>query len=391
MTPRSNSLINVELLSIGNELLSGDVVNRNASIMASILSGQGYRVSRVLVVEDSVEAIVGALEASSVGGQVVIATGGLGPTPDDLTREAVVQFFDNHQLLPNRHGTAPGVYGFYDHTHFFFLPGVTYEMEGLLRDAVLPLLQQNYPHQWRIQRTLHTFGTGESLLAEKLAAIEKSMPPDIHLAYLPGLRQVSLRLWAQGSRGKDAVRQQMDDYEQKMATVLKNTIYGKEEDTLEGVVLQGLQKTGWSLATAESCTGGSIAQRITAVPGSSKSFKGAIIAYDNQVKISLLNVNPQDLKQYGAVSQTVASQMVQNARKVLQADTALAITGIAGPGGGSREKPVGTVWIALATPNHTICEKIMAGNDRSKNVRIATACALNMLRLELEKRNGEKF
>lgn len=380
-------MVNIALLSIGNELLSGNLVNNNATIMASLLSVQGYRVSRVLVVEDSSEAIVQGLKICSSGAGVVICTGGLGPTPDDLTREAAARFLDNQKAITNHYGTAPGIYGQQHDTHFFFLPGVTYEMEGLLRDKVLPLLRQILPYQWRIQRTLHTFGTRESLLAEKLAPIESTMPSHIHLAYLPGLRRVSLRLWAQGTGKNENTLEQITHYEQQIIHLLGNVVYGKDGDTLEQVVLQRLEKAGWTLATAESCTGGAIAQHITRVPGSSKSFKGAIIAYHNQIKTNLLNVNATDIEKYGAVSREVAVQMAHNARKILSADVALAATGIAGPQGGTKEKPVGTVWIALSTQHKTVAEKIIMGKERKKNVHVATQYALNMLRLELEKGN----
>lgn len=410
----------IGILSIGDELLIGQVANTNASKIAARLSGSGYKAKWMSTVSDREEEIKGALELASGRADVVISTGGLGPTSDDRTKQVLLEFFggklvlheelfrhveqyfekrnlpvlesnrmqawvpDRARILHNELGTAPGMMFEYDWTYFFFLPGVPFEMERLLNNSVIPDIEEKFPRSGRIQKTLMTFGMGESFIAERIAHIENQLPENISLAYLPSPAHVRLRLTA-GGKDKEAADNDLRHYVDKIKKAIPNLVFGEDEQKLEEVTGELLHQKNMKLSTAESCTGGTIAQLITSVPGSSDYFTGSVVAYANEIKENLLQVDPQNIHRYGAVSAVVVEQMAEGVRKLQATDVAIATSGIAGPAGGTKEKPVGTVWIAVSVNGETISEKKVFGSARKRNIRISSYYALNMLRLELLK------
>ncbi len=406
----------VEIISIGDELLIGQVINTNASWMAEELNANGYDVRQISCVSDSGTEITRALHEASQRAEVILMTGGLGPTRDDITKEVLCNFFSTHlvinekvlenvksffvrrglpittintdqALVPesafvvdNPVGTAPGLVFEQNNKLFVAMPGVPYEMKHIMESFVLPHLQERAAGRIIVHRTILTQGIGESFLSEKISDWENSLAPDIKLAYLPSPGTVRLRL---SMRGED--RQAMEQLIDQKVTELKNLIprhiWGEGKETLEEVVGRLLAAKNKTMATAESCTGGSIAQRITSVPGSSGWFTGSVVAYDNKVKMDLLKVDANTLTAHGAVSQQVVEQMAMGVRELLGTDYAISVSGIAGPDGGTDEKPVGTVWICVATSNGSITSKrFLFGNHRQRNIILASSTALAMLR-----------
>jgi nicotinamide-nucleotide amidase len=405
--------MNVRLLTIGDELLIGQVVDSNAAWMARHLNAIGARVLGKETVGDSEEEIAEALRRALDKADVVLMTGGLGPTKDDITKKALAAFFGEgfvfsqetydhivrfmtrlgreasevHRdqcfmpqsavLLRNRMGTAPGMWFEHEGKVLASMPGVPYEMEYIMEHEVLPRLQQRFPASPIIHRTFSTAGEGETRIADRLKELEDSLPNEVKLAYLPGLGQVRLRLTA---RGADAVELQriLDQQTQRLRDLLPDLIYGQDEETLEEVVGKMLKARNWTIATAESCTGGFLAHRITSLAGASDYFKGSVIAYSNEVKTRLLGVKDETLLHHGAVSEQTVVEMAAGARALLGVDVAIAISGIAGPGGGTTEKPVGTIWIAVGSAEKTIAHRLQLGKDRLKNIHYATIFALNL-------------
>lgn len=407
-----------EILSIGDELLIGQVVNTNSSRIAEMLNAHGFSVSWISTISDTAGAIREALDIASDRADVVISTGGLGPTSDDRTRDVLVDYFGGelvfHQqqyehveaffkkrnmpmlesnrqqamvpdaatLLANEIGTAAGMLFKRNGTLYFFLPGVPFEMLRLMETSVIPELKKVFKASIRKQKTILTFGMGESFLAEKIKDIEENLPPHIKLAYLPSPQRVRLRLTAEGGSG-ELVQNELQYYVDKIEARIPELVFGEDNQRMEEVVGSLLQEKSARLATAESCTGGTIAQLITSVPGSSACFQGAVVAYSNEIKQNILNVKSDSLVAYGAVSEAVVREMAEGVKKKFQVDYALATSGIAGPEGGTEEKPVGTVWFALAGPHGTITKKMVFGKDRHRNILRSSYFALNMLRLEL--------
>ncbi|MGM0612831.1 MAG: competence/damage-inducible protein A [Bacteroidota bacterium] len=409
-----------EIISIGDELLIGQVVNTNAAHIAEALSVKGYDIHWITTVKDTAEDIKHSLDIANSRADVVIATGGLGPTQDDRTKEVLVNYFggklvfdeshfahikeffrkrnmpmlesnrqqayipDLAEKIPNQIGTASGMLFKKDKTWFFFLPGVPFEMLNMIRNEIIPRLQNDFPPAGRAQKTILTFGLGESFLAEKIADIEAELPDYITLAYLPSPQRVRLRLTATGTKGA-YLQEELTKYAEKIKNRIPDLVFGEDDQTMEAVVGELLKQNNLTLACAESCTGGEIAHRLTFVPGSSEYFQGSIVAYSNEAKINILQVSQESINKHGAVSEAVVKQMAESARAKLNADVGVATTGIAGPGGGTKEKPVGTVWIAIALPQKTIAEKKNFGNDRQRNTIRSVYHAINMVRLELLK------
>ncbi|MCF8219319.1 MAG: competence/damage-inducible protein A [Bacteroidales bacterium] len=408
----------IEIISIGDELLIGQVVNTNAAHIAESLSIKGYDIHWITTVKDTAEDIKYALDIANSRADVVIATGGLGPTQDDRTKEVLVNYFggklvfdeshfahikeffhrrnmpmlesnrqqayipDSAEKVPNHIGTASGMLFKKDRTWFFFLPGVPFEMMNMIRNEIIPRLQNELPPAARAQKTILTFGLGESFLAEKIADIEAELPKHIALAYLPSPQRVRLRLIATGNK-REQLQEEIDLYTEKIKSRIPHLVFGEDDQTMEAVVGELLKEKKLTLACAESCTGGGIAHRITSVPGSSEYFQGSIVAYSNDSKINILQVSQESISNHGAVSETVVKQMAENVRKKFNADIGVATTGVAGPGGGTKEKPVGMVWIAVALPNKTVVEKKNFGSDRERNTIRSVYHAINMVRLGL--------
>ena len=412
-----------ELITIGDELLIGQVINTNASWMAKNLNENGADVRQITSVSDTGDEILRALKEAEERADLILITGGLGPTHDDITKDILCQYFQTNMvedtavlksihdffkrkglaltelnrrqaLIPkgsivvqNPLGTAPGLAFHKNSKLFVAMPGVPYEMKHIMQTFVLPWLQNNYPGSIIIHKTIMTQGIGESFLAAKIAPWVNRLPKEIKLAYLPSPGIVRLRLSIKGN-DRDVLKRLLDSEVQKLMKFIPEYFWGFDDEKLEAVVGELLKKKGKSLCTAESCTGGYIAHRITGVPGSSAYFKGSVVAYDNNVKEKILKVPSDMLERYGAVSREVVEKMAEEAFKLLQSDYAVSISGIAGPDGGSEEKPVGTVWIAIAGPDVLESKKFLFGDERDRNIVRAGNAALGFLRSVLIQKVG---
>jgi len=413
--------VKVEIINVGDELLIGQVVNTNAAWMAEQLNLAGFMVNQFTVIGDNRQEILESLKNAHLRSDIILMTGGIGPTKDDITKDALCQFFRtklvfNHQAyenierfftlrgipvtplnrkqaeipekctpIPNKNGTASGMWFETEFSErktkviFISMPGVPFEMKAMLTDPVIPLLKQFFQSQTIIHRTIMTQGIGESFLSDILESWEKQLPANISLAYLPQPGIVRLRLTGTGPV-EESVRNQITEEIVKLKKIIPEYIYGFDDESLEEIVGSLLTAKGSTLATAESCTGGYIAHLITSVPGSSRYFKGSVIAYSNEVKEDELDVNPESLLKFGAVSETVVTEMATNIRRRFNVDFAIATSGITGPDGGTAEKPVGTAWIAIATPTKVLAEKYLFGENRERNIRRTALQALNLLR-----------
>lgn len=407
-----------EIISIGDELLIGQVVNTNSAWMAQELNKVGISVIRITAIADDHAEIINALVEASKRADIILITGGLGPTKDDVTKLALCDYFnsplvfdqpsfDNIQriftlrgytmteinrkqaeipacagALLNIHGTAPGMFFRKNGKIYFSLPGVPFEMKALMSDQVIPVLQK-ISDRVIIHKTILTQGVGESFLADKIEKWELSLPSYIKLAYLPQPGMVRLRLSAIGT-SKDMLQKEVDGYIKQLYTLVPEYIYGEDDDYLESVVGRILKEKQLTLSTAESCTGGYIAHLITSVPGSSMYFNGSVVSYSNLSKIQTLHVSPQTLEQFGAVSSETVIEMAEGAKKVFSTNCSIAVSGIAGPDGGTPDKPVGTVWIAVSVPGKDIMvRKFLFGEHRERNIRQSALAALDMLRKNL--------
>ncbi|MCC7465484.1 MAG: CinA family nicotinamide mononucleotide deamidase-related protein [Saprospiraceae bacterium] len=410
------------LLTVGDEILIGQIVDTNSSWMSRQLNLQGIRVTGKSSVADTREAIIKGVEQAMASAPIVLITGGLGPTKDDVTKTTLCDLFESplvlhqevydriegyfrkigrgvpldsirHQamlpekalILANKVGTASGMWFERDGKVVVSMPGVPFEMEYLMTNEVLPRLKERFVSRPIVHRTLQTAGEGESNIARRLEAFEDALPEHIKLAYLPTLGQVRLRLtgvWP-GELIPEAealLQQELDAKKAELLAVIPDLVFGEEEDTLQETVGKLLRQQGKQFGTAESCTGGYVAHLITLVPGSSDYFPGSIVSYSYEMKTRLLGVKPETLETFGAVSEETVREMAEGARKTLGVDVSLAISGIAGPGGGTPDKPVGTVWMAVSDAQRTEAVKIIFGRDRAKNIQLTGVYALNMVR-----------
>jgi len=408
-----------EIITIGDELLIGQVIDTNSAWMADALSMMGIKVHQITSISDNREHILTTLREASLRVDFVLITGGLGPTNDDITKQTLSEYFDSplvfneeayHQIeqlfaqrgfpvtplnrmqamlpaccmaLPNTSGTAPGMWFEKDNIIYISMPGVPFEMKAMMTNAVLPKLS-SFSHVVIVHKTILTQGVGESFLAATIAPWENSLPAHIKLAYLPQPGLVRMRLSATGANA-EKLQLEVEHWVSKLQKLISGLIFGYDNDTLEEIVGRQLLALNLTLATAESCTGGYIAHLITSVSGSSKYFKGSIVAYANEIKESLLGVKHETLLKYGAVSEATVKEMSEGLCQKLGASCSIAISGIAGPLGGTADKPVGTTWIAVSSPAGLVAEKFLLGEHRGRNIRKAGISALNMLRKELEK------
>ena len=407
------------ILTVGDEILIGQVTDTNATYMAAALSEEGITVVEHLSVADSRQGIMGGLERALEQSDIVLMTGGLGPTKDDITKQVLADYFgaelrfhnptwkrltklyqrygrepnDTHRqqcrlptgakILINERGTAPGLWMEKEDQVVVSMPGVPYEMAYLMDHEVMRRLKRkNFDAELLRSVTILTAGEGESTIAERLAKIEDNLPENMSLAYLPNLGTVRLRLSARGN-AEALLQSQLDEYRNHVEGALGDLVFGYGKDDLASVVGRILQERKQTLATAESCTGGTVAGMITAHPGASAHFVGGVVAYSNELKQSLLGVPAPTLLDHGAVSEETITAMAEGARSRLGADYAIATSGIAGPSGGTPEKPVGTIWIAVATPERTVAKLLRSGKDRQRNVTYTSLQALNLLRLSL--------
>ncbi len=406
------------IISIGDELLIGQVVNTNASWMANQLNAIGITVHRIITISDHGAEIIKTLKLAEEEADIILITGGLGPTKDDITKHTLTQYFNTHlvfnedvykqieilfgqrgfavtdinrrqaevpancKVIQNPCGTAPCMWFEKDNTLFFSLPGVPFEMEAIMEKEILPLLSQRVSGDFILQKTILTQGVGESFLSEIIADWEDKLPKSMGLAYLPQPGMVRLRLTAKGS-DEALLKSTLDAELLKLQHLIPQYIWGYDHDTLESLIGKLLIQLHATVATAESCTGGYISHLITSVAGSSAYFKGGVISYDNQVKEEQLKVSKETLIKFGAVSRETVEEMAKGVQQLLHTDYSIAVSGIAGPDGGTVDKPVGTIWVAIATPTNIYSECFLHGEHRGRNIRKAALSALNMLRKSL--------
>lgn len=409
----------VEIISIGDELLIGQVVNTNASWMAQELNLAGFKVSRVTSISDRSEEITKTIRAAESRCDVILITGGLGPTNDDITKKTLCKYFntklvfheesyknivrvfstrgnvisevnrqqaeipENCKPLLNSQGTAPGMLFEENGKVYVSMPGVPFEMKILMTVHVIPELISRFKPVSIIHRTINTTGIGESALAEMIQTWELSLPAHIKLAYLPSPGLVRLRMSGEGN-DKIQLQKEIANLEKKLLKIIPQYVFGFDDQTLEQVLGSLLSDSDLTISTAESCTGGYIAHRITSVSGSSRYFKGSVIAYSNDIKNALLHVPFKVIEKYGAVSAEVVTIMAENARKLLKTDFSVAVSGIAGPEGGTDEKPVGTVWIAISSAKETKTFHRIYSHNRERNIICTGALAMHFLINEIK-------
>jgi nicotinamide-nucleotide amidase len=403
------------IITIGDEILIGQIVDTNSAWMGQQLNMQGIQVGKIVTVSDTYKEITEAVDLALSEADIILLTGGLGPTKDDITKKALADYFGvemrfsestynriqrlfqkfgksmtkahheqaympaNADLLMNKMGTAPGMWFKHEGKVLVSMPGVPYEMKYLMEVEVLPKLKDQFPGRPIAHRTILTVGEGESRLADRIDPFLEALPENIKMAYLPGTGQVRLRMTGTGD-DENELNALLDKKVEELKPLISEFIYGFEKEKLEEVVGRILIEKGKTLATAESCTGGFLAHKITSIPGSSAYFMGSVVAYSNTVKMNQLNVKPSTLEKNGAVSEETVKEMVQGALDLLKTDLAIAISGVAGPDGGTPEKPVGTIWIAIGDKNKTKTYQLNLWKDRMKNIEYTTTVALNVIR-----------
>jgi len=409
-----NNTISATIITIGDELLIGQTIDTNSSWMATELNKIGVRVKRRVAVGDVWEEIWQALEDEAKHSPIILITGGLGPTSDDITKPLLCKFFDGKmvvdqgaldnvrnifenilkrpllernlkqaevpdtcEVILNKRGTAPGMWFEKNNTIFVSMPGVPHEMKGMMENQVLPALQERFQLSPFIHKTLLTAGIGESFLADLLIEFEKNLPSEIKLAYLPNYGMVRLRLTANGMK---TTMQEIEERFQQLKQLVAEYMVIDQDLSLQETISEILIRKGQTLSLAESCTGGYISHLITAIPGSSQFYKGGVVSYDNELKINLLGVSSETIKQHGAVSLATVEQMAEGIRKNTETDFSLATSGIMGPGGATGDKPVGFVCVAVSSKEGTKSTTFSFRFDRQRNIELTAAHALNFLR-----------
>ena len=409
-----------EIIAIGDEILIGQTVDTNSVFTAKHLNEMGIKVHLKRVIADQKEDIRFALNTLHPKTKLVFMTGGLGPTKDDITKHTLREYFGGElifnqavydnvvklfasfgrepkesnktqayvpstcKVVMNDMGTAPGMHFEKDGVHFFSTPGVPYETEHLVRDKILPWVEQNLQPGTIYHKSLLTQGVPESYLAERLAAWEEKLPVEVKLAYLPSPGSVRLRLSGYGTN-KEKSKALVEAQLPKMREILGRDVFGEDEDTLPLVLQKLCTKHEITVASSESCTGGNVARLLTEVPGASHYFEGSIVNYSNRVKQEWVGVKPETLKEHGAVSEATIRELAVGARTQFKTDYAVATSGVAGPSGGSPEKPVGTVWIAVASKHRVKAQVFRFGNNRLRNIQRASLMAMDILRREVQK------
>ncbi len=412
--------MNVEIITIGDELLIGQVVDTNSAYMAKELNRIGLNVLQITSISDSRRHILAALEEASQRVPVVLITGGLGPTKDDITKATLAEYTGDQlvndavtlkhietmmaargiemnplnvkqaevpshcTVLYNSCGTAPGMWFEKNGTVYVSMPGVPFEMKTMMQDEVLPRLQRHFNTNTILHHTLLVTGIPESALALLIEEWENKLPPNVKLAYLPGGGMIRLRLSATGE-DRHVIALQVEKQIEALRPVLGNHLLSENDETIEEIVARLLTAKGKTVATAESCTGGNVAHLLTSMSGSSVYFKGSVVAYANEVKANVLQVNLSDLAMHGAVSEEVVTQMAMNVRLLMDTDYGIATSGIAGPTGGVPGKPVGTIWIAVASATQIVAKLLHYGDNRENNIQRASTTVLNLLYTLIDK------
>ncbi|MFT4060728.1 MAG: CinA family nicotinamide mononucleotide deamidase-related protein [Edaphocola sp.] len=411
------------IVTIGDELLIGQTIDTNSAWIAQHLNKLGINVTRRIAIADTQEAIAAMLDESIPMARLVILTGGLGPTADDVTKPALNNYFGGNMVvnetvlehvrqifakrnrpfleanlkqaevpdactvLFNRMGTAPGMWFEKGDTIIVSLPGVPFEMETIMTEEALPRIQALFKGNYMVHKTLVTAGVGESFLAEKIKDIETALPKEIHLAYLPGLGFVKLRLTGESADGQ-ALQSSIATHSQLLVQRLGNVVASEEDETLANIVAKKLLEHRLTFGTAESCTGGYLGSLLTNIAGSSAFYKGSVVGYANETKEAVLKVSAQTLETEGAVSEATVIQMAEHARSLLCTDIAVATSGILGPDGGTAHKPVGTVWMAVSNGKRTVAKLHQFHYDRLRNKEMAANAAFNLVRLFIEANYG---
>ena len=409
-----------ELLTIGDEILYGQIVDTNSQWMSVELDKVGIKVIRKTTVGDQEDEILASFAEAEKRADIILITGGLGPTSDDLTKPLLAKYFNcelkineealaevteffvsrgreltetNRQqaALPgcctkitNPIGTAPGMWFEKNGKVFMSMPGVPHEMKKMMTERVIPKLLQMYKMPVITHKVIRTVGIGESMLADKIESWEKSLPTHIKLAYLPSLGEVKLRLTGFGDSSQ-ALQKEIDELAEKLLPLAGEYIYGYGEESLEVTIGKKLREKKLTLSIAESCTGGYLSHLITSVPGSSDYFLGSMIPYAYEIKMRQLGVKPEILEKYGAVSEPTIIEMANIVRAKFNTDIGVATSGIAGPGGATPDKPVGTVWIAYSDKYQTVTKRLQLSKERMINIRMSSAAVLNLIRLSLPK------
>jgi nicotinamide-nucleotide amidase len=413
-------MITAELLTIGDEILYGQIVDTNSQWMSVELGNAGVKVTRKTSVGDEENEILTAFAEAEKRADIILITGGLGPTSDDITKPCLAKYFNcemklneealaevteffksrgrelsevnrNQALLPvccekitNGIGTAPGMWFARNGKVFISMPGVPHEMKKMMTELVIPKIKKTFTMPAIYHKVIRTIGIGESVLAEKIVDWEKSLPSHYKLAYLPSLGDVKLRLTGIGQSFKD-LESEANVLTKKLEDRIGQFIFGYGEDPIEVVIGNTLRDKGLTLSVAESCTGGYLSHMITSVPGSSSYFLGSMIPYAYEVKMRQLGVKPETLEKYGAVSEPTISEMANIVRAKFNTDIGVATSGVAGPGGATPDKPVGTVWIAYSDKHQTVTKRLQLSKDRMINIKLASAAVLNLIRQSLPK------
>jgi len=406
--------MNAIIITVGDEILIGQVVDTNSAWIGQRLSECGIHVQKIVSLSDDAQEIITSLKQSVEDAEIIFMTGGLGPTKDDITKKSIAEFlgvemffhqptFDrivkiferigrpmsplHHdqclmpvgvQILRNSMGTAPGMLFIHNGTRIFSMPGVPYEMKAIMEEEILPQLKAESKIAI-IHNTILTAGVGETTIENEISDIISDFPDCLKIAYLPAIGQVRLRLTAH-SDDKEYIIKLVHEYTAKIVEKISDWVYGFGDSSLEKEILKLSKERNIKVCTAESCTGGNVAAQLVSVSGSSVYFQGGVVAYSNDIKEQVLHVSTETLSKYGAVSEETVKEMVDGALRVMKADIAVAISGIAGPDGGSLEKPVGTIWICVGDKYSKVSYLLKAGKDRTRNIESATFYALNQLR-----------
>ncbi len=411
-----------EIITIGDEILIGQIVDTNSAFLASELNKIGISVFQITSVQDDRDHIIDAFMEAEERAEVIITTGGLGPTKDDITKKTLCEYLDDtlitdpavlahveelferyistpisevnrrqalvpsrSEVLHNAYGTAPGMWMKGKKAIFISLPGVPFEMKQLVTNEVIPKLADTFQTPFIYHKTLITYGLGESAIAERIEKIEQELPSFVKLAYLPNLGKVRLRLTAKGP-DHDLIVNEVDAVVAKLYETIGDIIYGEEEDgAIEAIIASHFIERKKTLATAESFTGGRIAEQLTTIPGASAYFKGSVVAYATSVKNEVLRVPQALIDKHSVVSEEVACSMAENVRKLVGADFGVATTGNAGPTKGDSDEDIGTVFIAVAGPEGVYAERFIMGNHRTRIVQKSVHRALQMLQKEILK------
>lgn len=408
-------MLKCTVLSIGDELLIGQTLNTNVHWISQRMNEIGIDVIHHITLSDDENDIIQCLDNALISSDIILITGGLGPTSDDITKDVLCEYFggklvfneeafknierifslrqrwineatrqvaflpDVCEVIQNKNGTAAGMIFTKNKKTIVSMPGVPYEMYAMVTDDVIPYLKNNYRLPFIIHYNILTAGVGETLLAERLESFEKNKAARIKLAYLPNVGKVRLRLTIKGD-DKEEIKKIIDEAKKEVVSCIEKYIYGYDDDLLEAKIGELLLECNLSIGTAESCTGGYIAHLITSVAGSSRYFKGSVVSYSNDIKSSILKVKESTLEQFGAVSEQTVSEMLDGALQQLKVDIAIAVSGVAGPDGGTPEKPVGTVFIGIASKEKKIIKMLSFTNNRERNIQLSAISALVLLR-----------